>query len=118
MSRVGEPIHMEVNSSNASAGVAFKLYNSSSLTERTLLATEYIGVTDIIFVSTVGGAYNILAAAADTAGARIARGSAAAQGGLAHHFETPYVCPVGVTPTLIADAGQVTCVLQGFVTEV
>ena len=114
----GDPIHMEVDSSNASAGVVFTLYKAGQLSPFALAANQYIDVTDIILISTVGGAYDILAAASDAAGARIAKGSAAALGGLAHHFEVPYTCPVGVTPRLIADAGQVTCVLQGFVTEV
>jgi hypothetical protein len=117
MSRIGAPVHLEVDSADAHAGVKFTIYDSATLTTRTLSATEYVAITDIIFVSTAGGTYNIVAAAVDTAGARIAKGNAAALGGLAHHFESPYVCPIGITPYLIAAVGQVTCVLQGFITE-
>jgi hypothetical protein len=114
--RRGDPIHLEVDSADSSAGTAFTIYKAGSTAAYTLTATEYIDVSDIIFISTAGGTFSIVANS-DAGGKRIAKGSVDAKGGLAHHFETPYTCPIGVTPKLFAAAGQVTCVLQGFVTE-
>ena len=117
MSHPGDPIHMSVSSTDASQGIAFAIYPDGSATARTLLSTEFVHVTDIIFISTAGGTYAIVANT-DAAGKRLAKGNAAALGGLAHHFETPFTCPKGVVPVLIAAAGQVTCVMQGYITGV
>jgi hypothetical protein len=114
----GDEVHMEVSSANAGGtAIPFVLYNMASTTARTLLATEFVTVTDIIFISTAGGAYTLTAGASDGAGKRIAKGNAAALGGLAHHFETPFCCPAGVLPYLIAAAGQVDCVLTGYISQ-
>ena len=116
ISMQGDPIHGEVSSADASGGVAFTLYPAGSVTARTLASNEFVVITDIIFIATVGGAY-ALVAAADSAGRRIAKGIADAKGGLAHHFETPRTCPVGVTPKLIAAAGQVDCIITGYICQ-
>jgi hypothetical protein len=113
----GEPFHAEVVSADASGGVAFTLYSAGSATSRTLLSTEYVVITDLIFISTAGGTYKIVAGTADAAGKRVAKGNAEALGGLAHHFETPFTCPKGVVPYLIAAAGQVDCVLTGYISQ-
>jgi hypothetical protein len=123
MGQRGDPIKCEVVSTDASgAGVKATIYKAGSATAYTPTAKEFISITDIIFISTAGGVYNILAgtstAATDTAGLRIAKGNADVLGGLAHHFETPVVLPVGYVPWLIAAAGQVDLVLTGYVNEV
>jgi hypothetical protein len=118
----GDEIHGEVVSSNASAGVAFTLYKQATATAYTPTSTEIITVTDIIFVSTAGGVYNLVfypagGSIADGAGLRIAKGNASALGGLAHHFETPRTGPKGYLPALISAAGQVDAVITGYVSQ-
>lgn len=118
MGILGDPIHLEVISTDASgAGVAATLYKAGSVTAFTLAANQIISITDIIFVSTAGGVYDIVMAAV-TAGMHVAKGNAAALGGLAHHFETPFDGRPGIVPKLIAAAGQVDLVMQGYVKEV
>jgi hypothetical protein len=118
----GEPIHLEAYGANASpAVIPFVLYKAGSKTAFTLKSTQYITITDIIFSSTAGGtfavAFETLASVVPTAGTRIAVGEASVAGGLAHHFETPMEGMKGVTPSLFADAGQVDCVMTGYVNE-
>lgn len=108
------PIHGEVSSADASAGVAFTLHAAGATATRALTGTESLVITDIIFTSTVGGAYSITADA-DAAGKVIAKGFADALGGLTMSFKTPYKCPVGVVPKLVAAAGAVSCVIQGYI---
>ena len=116
MSYRGDPIHMEAVRASGAANTTFLLYKAGSATAFTLASTQYISITDIIFISTSGGTYAIVADT-DAAGRRVAKGNADALGGLAHHFEEPYVCPVGVTPVLIAADGIVACTMQGFLTD-
>jgi hypothetical protein len=119
----GDPVHGEIIATNASgAGVALSLFDAGkgdptgAIATRTLGANEYLHITDILFISTAGGAYDFVAkTVAD--GRHIAKGNAAVLGGLAHHFETPYSCPKGVVPVLIA-AGQVDLLIQGYITQV
>lgn len=123
--KFGEPLHMEVSDANSSpAKLTFLLYKGASTTAYTLKDNEYIVVTDIIFFSTAGGAFTIAfdatlaSSTGGVAGTLIAKGSAAAQGGVAHHFETPMEGMKGITPTMFAAAGRVDCVMQGYITEV
>lgn len=121
--RQGDPVHGEVVSADASGGVVALLYPAGSATARTPTATEFVAVTDIIFISTAGGTYKIVfypistGVIADGAGVRIAKGVADAKGGLAHHFSTPVGGPVGYGVALIAAAGQVDFTLTGYITE-
>lgn len=112
----GEAFHAEVSSTDASGGIAITLYKAGSTTAYTLLSTEYVDVTDIIFISTAGGVY-ALTMDVNSAGHWIAKGNAAALGGLAHHFETPVSCPIGITPKLFAAAGQVDLIVTGYITK-
>jgi hypothetical protein len=118
----GDEIKGEVVSADASAGVAATLYNAGTLTARTQLSTEFLTITDIIFISTSGGTYDLVfyplgGAIADGAGRRIAKGIADAHGGLAHHFETPICGPVGYGVALIAATGQVDLVVTGYISQ-
>jgi hypothetical protein len=108
----GDPIHGEVVSANASGGVAAKLYSAGTATERTLATTEYLEITDIIFDCETGGTYAFVADS-DAVGRRIAKGEAAANTQVIVNFSSPFVCPKGVTPKLIADAGNVALLFQG-----
>jgi hypothetical protein len=119
----GDEIHGEVVSTDASGGVAGALYDASRTTARTQLATEILAITDIIFISTAGGTYDIVfyplstGVIADGAGLRAAKGIADAHGGLAHHFETPIYGPKGYGLALIAASGQVDFVFSGFLAQ-
>jgi len=112
----GNPVHGEVSSADASGGVTVLLYPSGSATAITLGATEFLTITDVILVSTAGGVY-ALVADTDAAGRRIVKGNAEALGGIAHTFETRITCPKGVTPKLIAAAGQIDLVISGYITR-
>jgi hypothetical protein len=115
---IGDPVHGEVISANASgAGVAVILYTSGTATVRTLAANEYLTITDVILISTAGGVYDLIFGTAAGAGKHIVKGIADAKGGLAHHFETPQTGPIGVNALLIADAGQVDLCVTGYITK-
>jgi hypothetical protein len=120
----GDEIKGEVVNANAGGGsYSVTLYDAGTLTARTQKATEFLTITDLIFISTAGGTYNLVfyplatAVIADGAGLRIAKGNAEVLGGLAHHFETPITGPVGYGAALIAAAGQVDLVVSGFVSQ-
>jgi hypothetical protein len=120
----GELVHLEVSSTDlhTTAGV-FKIYNAGRTEERTLKSTEYLTITDIIFHSAAGGTYTLAFDAALSsshaadAGTWIAKGTVGVTSGLAHHFETPRSGPIGVKPKLLAAAGQVDCVLCGYIQQ-
>jgi hypothetical protein len=118
----GDPFHGEVSSSNASAGVKVTLYKAGSADAYTPLSTEYVTITDVVFVSTVGGVYNLVGAlpagtASDVAGLRIAKGAADALGGVVFRFDTPITLPKDYVPFLIADAGQVDLIITGYISQ-
>jgi hypothetical protein len=122
MSALGEPVHAEVDSADASGGIAFMIYPMGSSTARTLLSTEYFYITDILAdMPEAAGALKIVADT-DAAGKRIFKatfGAMAAPGANAgtvmHHFETPFACEKGVVPKLFAPAGQVTAIITGYI---
>ena len=123
---VGDPIHGEVVSSNASAGVAVTLYNSAPalpIAARVQKATEYLTITDVLLIysGASAGLYNLVfyplgGAIADGVGLRIVKGQADVDGGVAHHFETPVTGPRGYGVALIADSGQVDLIITGGIT--
>ena len=117
MSERGDPVHGEVVSADASAGVAAILYTSGTNTVRALTATEFLEITDVHLVSTVGGTYAFVADT-DAAGRRIVKGEADALGGIVTNLSSPFVCPKGVTPKLIAAAGAVALTFEGFIRQV
>lgn len=115
----GDPIHGEVVSANASS--AFKiatLYKAGSASAFTLSSAQFISITSVFFNSEAGGNFSFHAGATDAEGIRIIRGKVAATTSVGHHFgDTPFVCPVGVTPYLTADSGQVDITFTGTVSE-
>jgi hypothetical protein len=109
---------LEISDANAGGTIlTATIYPQGSLTARTLAATEILYITDLIYISTAGGAYSIIFGTTDGAGKRIAKGNADALGGLAHHFETAVAGPVGVVPGIIAAAGQIDLVMTGFICQ-
>lgn len=121
----GDEIKGEVVSADASAGVALTLYDrgANAGVTRTQLPIEFLTITDILLISTDGGAYNLVffplgGAIVDGAGLRISLGVADVHGGLAHTFETPITGPKGYGAALIAAAGNVDLVITGNLSKV
>lgn len=112
----GSPIHMEAIRAAGADDTTFVLYRAGSSTAFTLDAGDSIEVTDVQLVHTSGGAYAVVADT-DAAGRRIAKGNAAANGGISFTLQTPYACPRGVTPVLIADDGAVACIMRGTLSQ-
>lgn len=80
----GEPIHGELHSADASAGVALLLYKSGSLAAYTLGVDEYIEIHSIDVVSAAGGDTVLYFSADGTvvAGGVIVRGTLAVNSGI------------------------------------
>ena len=128
--RQGDEVHGEVSTADASAGVAFTIYNAGAPTKgnpiaaRVQTGTEFFVLTDIILISTAGGTFTVVfyplstGVIADTPGLRIAKGDFSATSGFAHHFETPRIGPPGYGVALIAAIGQVDGVITGGITQV
>jgi hypothetical protein len=114
----GEPFVGEVVSLDASAGVAFTLYLAGSTTPYTLLATDFVSVSDYVITRTTSGTAAIVGAT-DVAGKRLVKGSLAAQGGIVQHLKTDHVFAEGVTPVLIAaaDAGYCAAIIHGAISH-
>ncbi len=112
----GRPIRGEVNSANASAGVTATLYPNASATAITLARNEFLTITDFWFVSTAGGKAAFVGDGG-TDGYRIFSGTFEALGGLGMNLTVPITLPVGSTPVLTADAGQVDLVFTGYLTK-
>jgi hypothetical protein len=113
----GEPIHMEAMISAGTSAVA-TLFNMGSSTARTLLATEYVTITDVILSPGAAGTYT-LCADSDAAGKRVLKLLVADETLnplLTHHFQTPFTCPIGVVPKLIAPNGTHFCTMTGTIT--
>jgi hypothetical protein len=116
----GDPIKGEISSSDAHSGIVATLYKSGSASAYTLAANERITITDVLFVSTGGGAYSLSfrpITGGSLAGTRIIAGATDAYGGIVHHFETPISGPAGVPPMLVADAGTVNLIITGYITK-
>jgi hypothetical protein len=107
-------VHGEVNSADASGGVAFLLYDAN----QGLFALppgSRLNITDLDVISAAGGAMHVRCGTA-AAGHYVARGTLAAGGGFVRSYKQPYVCPPGSVPILVSPAGQVDAVLHGFIT--
>ena len=115
----GDPVHGEVSSADASGGISVSLFTGGgAAAARTVASSEFLTITDIIFLTTAGGDA-ALVADSDAAGKRIFKHSDfEVKGGVAHSFSIPWECAKGVTPKLIAAAGQVDLTITGFITKV
>jgi hypothetical protein len=115
----GEPVRLEVDTSSASGGVTFTIYPMGSATARTLLATEYLSITDILVDMLAAGTLKIVQDT-DAAGHLIFKGTFGADPNantLTHHFATPICCGVGLVPKLFAPKGVATAVMCGLITQ-
>jgi len=112
-------VHGEsITDGDASGGIAVTLYDSGSPnTERTLLATEVLHVTDVQIVSESGGEVSLVADS-KAAGRYLVHAILDAKGGIISHFSSPYVCPRGTGLKLFGIAqGLDVCLVQGFIRE-
>ena len=114
----GNPFKGEVVDANAGgAGAVVTLYMQGEATAHTLAADERLNVTDVLFVSTTGGVYDLFFGTSTGAGKHVVKGNAAALGGIAHHFETPISGPLATNLWLTAAAGQIDLVVSGYITR-
>lgn len=111
----GDRVHGEASSANATSGVALSLFEAGSVTAATVGANDKLHIVSMLVIAVPAGRC-VLAAAADTAGRRIAGGTLVANSGFALKFPMPFVCPAGVTPKIFcASAGQVDVSIEGFI---
>ena len=111
-------VHGEsITDGNASAGVAVQLYDSGSVVERTLLATEVLHITDVQILCETG-ADIWLVADSKAAGRYVAHGTVDAKGGIVLHLSKPFVCPRGKGLVFYGAATNInSCLIEGFIRE-
>ena len=109
----------EIINANASGNTALPatLYPAGSSSPVALGGSQYLYITDVTFVSTAGGVYNMVFGNADGAGLRIVKGNASPLGGVSVHFNTPLKGPAGAVPNMIAAAGQVDVIFSGYISN-
>ncbi|HDZ19954.1 hypothetical protein LCGC14_0095330 [marine sediment metagenome] len=113
-------VHGEAITNDAQNGAPVTLYQAGSTTETiTLTEADQFVITDVILTTQVNGNVSlIIDVDADTsadAGELIVGGNVNLLG-LMHSFITPYVCPAGTMPTLIAESsGAIMCVVHGYI---
>lgn len=112
---IGDAVHGEVVSADASGGVAFVLYKSGSVEVRTLGATEFLHITDYSVIRAAAGTFAIVADT-DVAGRRIVKNPGDATTGVDRALAQALTCPVGITPKLFAAIGDVVAVIAGYIT--
>src|SRR5207248_11701140 len=117
----GAPFHGEFSSADATALTEptsrVLLYVAGTTTAITLLATDFVCITDIVIVC-ASGMVVTLYDGADTpvgAGEVIVKGTFGANGGVSQTgLLTPHYCQVGTWPKLKSTVGaQVDCYLHG-----
>lgn len=115
---LGEPIHGELHSSDASAGVAITIYNQGSKTARTLASNEYIEIESLEVVSVAGGDVTVFGSTDGTidAGETIVRGTVAANSGIAMS-KMRYTAKNGDSIFVKAPAGVVDAVFSGSIRQ-
>ena len=107
--------HGEVVSADASLGVAFTLYLEGGVVAYALKATERIEISDINILRSVSGAAGVFLAT-DADGARVWKGHVLGLAApAACHLQTPHLGPLGVTPVLIAAAGDIAAIIHGHI---
>ena len=111
-------VHGEsITDGNSSGGVAVTLYENGSVTVRTLLATEFLYVSDVQLLCEDGGDI-WLVADSKVAGRYVVHGNVDTKGGIVHHFSKPFVCPKGTGLKFYGAAANLnTCLIEGFIKE-
>lgn len=115
----GVPFHGEVTSADATgAGVALTLYKEASTAAYTLLASEYISITDITIATGAAVGKVGLYQTTDANGKRIKVIFGGTNGGITTRYETPFKCLINTVPKLVAaNAGNVECQVEGYITS-
>ena len=103
---------------DASTLTVLSLFNSGSVTPRTLLATEFLHIVDILIIDEEAADVRLVADSA-AVGKYIVQTKTAVSIPINIHFHQPYVCPRGVVPKFSGGSGSTRsmCVIQGFITE-
>jgi hypothetical protein len=109
----GEEVQGEISSADASGGVTLSLYTPAG-DVRTLTSNEILVISDYLIAWNVAGSV-ALVANTDAAGKRIFKATVAAAGGVQANLQAPHYCARGVTPVLIASAGQVDVQIHGYI---
>ncbi len=122
MAQYGEEISFELNSADASAGLAVPIYDPGSIAARVLRTHETLVITDVLFAAAAGGDirffFNRNGDQTLTAGMTIGRITAAANGGLQFNFDgTHRYGPQGIGLAIIAPAGVVDILGTGYVKQ-
>ena len=108
----GTPVHGDISSANASAGVAFGMGKGGAAFA--IPAGAVLHITDLEVIRQDAGNF-LVCANTDAAYKRISGGYVQAGAGVSKSFITPYECPAGVTPKLIADTGNIRAAIQGYI---
>lgn len=111
-------VHGEsITDGDASGGIAVTLYNSGSVTARTLSLTEVFYITDVqIYCETGGDVW--LVADSKAAGRYVVHGAVDAKGGMIVHFNKPFACPRGKGLKFFGAATNInSCLVEGFIRE-
>lgn len=111
----GTPVRGEVDSADASSGVAFTLYEEGSLTSRTLGDDEYLEIYHVAFVTAAGGDVYVHVGPDVTIGSgeTVLRGEFAANGGMTSNLNPPFAGQAGHLAYLTAPAGNVDGQIRG-----
>lgn len=107
----GIPVHGEVSSADASAGVSFVFYNADGGVV-TIAANQRFVMRSAMSVAVVAGV-QVIATITDVAGKRLRRGSFGANSGFALG-DIEVWAPKGIVPKYFAPAGQSDCQIEGF----
>lgn len=102
---------------DSSGGVAMILYESGSVTVRTLGADEYLVVTDVTFFTEAGGDL-FLVADSKAAGRYLLVAGMAGNGGYDKQYKTSYRCPKGKGLKLFGVAThRDMAIIEGYITQ-
>ncbi|KKM96274.1 hypothetical protein LCGC14_1179860 [marine sediment metagenome] len=96
---------------------ALSLFESGSVTARTLGSTEFLHIVDVLIITEDASDVELVVDTA-AAGKYIVNTKTAAGVPINIHFHQPYVCPKGVVPKFKGGgANRNMCVIQGFISE-
>lgn len=113
--QIGEIVHGEVFVDGAGAASAIVLYQQGTSTVRTLAATEFLYITDLVMTSEAGGEVSIYFGS-DAVGKRLLKMVVAAKSGYDHEYCTPVCGPKGVGLTVNTTGADWTFVaIEGFI---
>lgn len=102
---------------DASTPTALTLFNSGSVVERTLLATEKLHITDVLIITETAGDVQLYVDTA-AAGKYLVDTKTAAGVPIVIQFRTPYTCLAGTVPKFVGvSSNRNLCTIQGFITE-